>query len=54
MNKLEILDQAASLFWAGMREARKLTPHAQAVAAHYAGGPSVASLERIITAERAA
>lgn len=54
MDKATVLDQTARLFWAGMREARKLTPHAQAVAAHYAGGPSIEYIERMIVAERAA
>ncbi|MDJ0337415.1 hypothetical protein [Cryobacterium sp. PH31-O1] len=53
MKKALVLSQTASLFWAGIRESRKLTPHAQAVAAHYAGGPSVENLERMILAERA-
>ena len=47
------LDNAARIFWAGVRESRKLTPQAQAVAAHYAGGPSVAELERQIILMRA-
>jgi hypothetical protein len=33
--------EARRILTAGLREARKLTPRAQAEAAHHAGGPSV-------------
>ena len=48
------IDNAARVFWAGVREARKLSPRALAESAHYVGGPSVDTLERKIIAERAA
>lgn len=50
----EAIEQARQVFWSGMREARKLTPRAQAEAAHYAGGPSIDVLESMIVASRAA
>lgn len=46
------IEQARRVFWAGMREARKLTPREQAEAAHYAGGPSVDALEVLIRVYR--
>lgn len=46
------VEDARRIFWAGMRESRKLTPRAQAEAAHYAGGPSVDEIERLIRVRR--
>jgi hypothetical protein len=47
-------DEARRIFSASIRESRKLTPRAQAEAAHRAGGPSVDELEAIIIAKRRA
>ena len=48
------IENARRVFWTGVREAQKMSPRAQAEAAHYAGGPSIDSLERTILAARAA
>lgn len=45
--------EARRILTVGLREARKLTPRAQAEAAHWAGGPSVDELERRIIERRA-
>jgi hypothetical protein len=45
-------DEARRIFSASIRESRKLSPRAQAEAAHRAGGPSVDQLEAIIIAKR--
>jgi hypothetical protein len=45
--------EARRILTAGLREARKLTPRAQAEAAHFAGGPSVDELEHMVLAARA-
>jgi hypothetical protein len=46
-------DEARRIFSASIHESRKLTPRAQAEAAHRAGGPSVDELEARIIAKRA-
>lgn len=48
------VENARRVFWSGMREARKLTPRAQAEAAHHVGGLSVDVLESQIVEYRAA
>jgi hypothetical protein len=40
--------EARRILTAGLREARKLTPRAQAESAHFAGGPSVDELELMV------
>lgn len=51
-DRASVIAEASHAFWTRLREDRKLSPRAQAEAAHYAGGPSVDELERLIIAER--
>lgn len=44
--------EARRILSRGLVEARSLTPRAQAEAAHYAGGPSIDELERMVLARR--
>lgn len=50
----DFIERARRSFWAGMREASKLTPRQQAESAHYAGGPSIDAIEAHIIQARAA
>ncbi|WP_157156270.1 hypothetical protein [Diaminobutyricimonas sp. LJ205] len=49
--KQEVLEQARQVFWAGVQQSRLLPPRERAIAAYYAGGPSVDDIERAILAE---
>lgn len=48
----EHMAEARRILTAGLREARKLTPRAQAEAAHHAGGHSVDELEQMVIRAR--